>query len=77
MSANYELRKIATTPFESGAMSYSVNASREKNGNETIGRLDTLISIMRVLATSGKEIHVSIGEREFIRLLRDMGVVFA
>lgn len=76
-NATNELRKIATTPFESGAMSYSVNASREKNGNETIGRLDTLISIMRVLATSGKEIHVSIGEREFIRLLRDMGVVFA
>lgn len=76
-NATNELRKIATTPFKSGAMSYSVNASREKNGNETIGRLDTLISIMRVLATSGKEIHVSIGEREFIRLLRDMGVVFA
>jgi len=70
------LKQMATNPFSAVDMSYSFDGGRGQYNDDAIGRLDILIDILKVIASSGKELHVSIGGREFIRLLRDLGVVF-
>lgn len=75
-AATDELKQMTTNPFSAVDMLYSVNDGRGQYNDDAIRRLDTLIDILKVIAGSGQELHVSIGDREFIRILRDMGVVF-
>ena len=58
-------------------MSYAVNSNLESESGAS-GKLDEVIAILKaLLVNSDREISVTISEREFLRLLREKGVVFA
>ncbi len=75
-AATNELQKMATKPFKATDMTYSANSGRDKSNSEAVGRLDTLIEIMKVLANSENEMRITIGNRDFVRVLKNCGVVF-
>ena len=79
-SAVTKLRDIATSPFSNANLNYDLqgtaNSSRT-SGNETSSRLDTLIALLRaIIAIIDGKPSGDVSERELIRALRDMGVVF-
>ena len=79
-SAVSKLQDIATSPFTNTNLNYDLqgtaNSSRT-SGNETASRLDTLIALLRaIIAIIGGKPSGDVSERELIRALRDMGVVF-
>ena len=79
-SAVTKLRDIATSPFSNANLNYDLqgtaNSSRT-SGNETSSRLDTLIALLRaIIAIIDGNPSGDVSERELIRALRDMGVVF-
>lgn len=75
-SAVSKLQNIATSPFTNVELSYNMqstaNASKDAN-SETVNRLDILIALLRAIINKDGG---SFSERELIRLLRDLGVVF-
>lgn len=79
-SAVSKLQDIATSPFTNTNLNYDLqgtaNSSRT-SGNETASRLDTLIALLRaIIAIIDGKPSGDVSERELIRALRDMGVVF-
>ena len=79
-SAVSELQDIATSPFTNTNLNYDLHGaanSSRTSGNETASRLDTLIALLRAIIEiiDGKP-SGDVSERELIRALRDMGVVF-
>ena len=79
-SAVSKLQDIATSPFSNANLNYDLqgtaNSSRT-SGNETSSRLDTLIALLRaIIAIIDGKPSGDVSERELIRALRDMGVVF-
>lgn len=81
-SAVSRLQDIATSPFSNASsLNYDLqgaaNVSRTSD-SETSSRLDTLIALLRAIIAiiDGKDGGDVVGERELIRALRDMGVVF-
>ena len=79
-SAVTKLQDIATSPFSNANLNYDLqgtaNSSRT-SGNETASRLDTLIALLRaIIAIIDGKPSGDVSERELIRALRDMGVVF-
>ena len=79
-SAVTKLQDIATSPFSNANLNYDLqgtaNSSRTSE-NETSSRLDTLIALLRaIIAIMDGKPSGDVSERELIRALRDMGVVF-
>ena len=74
--ASEMLEEMAMNPFSKSNMSYAVNGNLESESGAS-GKLDEVIEILKALANSNREISVTISEREFLRLLREKGVVFA
>lgn len=74
--ASEMLEEMAMNPFSKSNMSYAVNSNLESESGAS-GKLDEVIEILKALANSNREISVTISEREFLRLLREKGVVFA
>lgn len=74
--ASEMLKEMAMNPFSKSNMSYAVNSNLESESGAS-GKLDEVIAILKALANSDREISVTISEREFLRLLREKGVVFA
>ena len=79
-SAVSKLQDIATSPFSNANLNYDLqgtaNSSRT-SGIETASRLDTLIALLRaIIAIIDGKPSGDVSERELIRALRDMGVVF-
>lgn len=74
--ASEMLKEMAMNPFSKSSMSYAVNSNLESESGAS-GKLDEVIAILKALANSDREISVTISEREFLRLLREKGVVFA
>ena len=81
-SAVSRLQDIATSPFSNASsLNYDLqgaaNVSRTSD-SETSSRLDTLIALLRAIIAiiDGKDGGDVVSERELIRALRDMGVVF-
>lgn len=81
-SAVSKLQDIATSPFSNASsLNYDLqgaaNVSRTSD-SETSSRLDTLIALLRAIIAiiDGKDGGDVVSERELIRALRDMGVVF-
>lgn len=79
-SAVTKLQDIATSPFSNANLNYDLqgtaNSSRTSE-NETSSRLDTLIALLRaIIAIIDGKPSGDVSERELIRALRDMGVVF-
>ena len=79
-SAVTKLQDIATSPFSNANLNYDLqgtaNSSRASE-NETSSRLDTLIALLRaIIAIIDGKPSGDVSERELIRALRDMGVVF-
>ena len=58
-------------------MNGNVKATRNNNNDGILNRLDTLISMLEVIAENGKEITLVINKRAAGRKLKEMGVVFA
>lgn len=81
-SAVSRLQDITTSPFSNASsLNYDLqgaaNVSRTSD-SETSSRLDTLIALLRAIIAiiDGKDGGDIVSERELIRSLRDMGVVF-
>lgn len=71
------LQEMAQAPFYADA-SYKLGSGSGSGADSgTADRLDTLIALTRASLNAGQTVKVQIGEREFIRTLRDMGVSFA
>ena len=67
-----------TSPFESG-MKFNVDgtyASGAMWSDGVIQKLNAIISILYAMINSKEEIVINLGQREVIRALREMGVVF-
>lgn len=79
-SAVSKLQDIATSPFTNTNLNYDLQGtanSSKTSGNETTSRLDTLIALLRaIIAIIDGKPSGDVSERELIRALRDMGVVF-
>lgn len=77
-SAVDKIRAVAMSPFANASLSYDMqsteNVSRDAD-QETVNRLDILIALLRAILNGRNDGTFS--ERELIRTLRDMGVVFA
>ena len=77
-SAVDQIRAVAMSPFANASLSYDMqgttNVSRDAD-QETVNRLDILITLLRAIL-NGRDSGM-FSERELIRTLRDMGVVFA
>lgn len=58
-------------------MGYTVSGDSSGNSGEAVNRLDTLITLLRVLIENRQNGNETLSNRELIRALRDMGVVFA
>lgn len=79
-SAVSKLQDIATSPFTNTNLNYDLQGTANSSrisGNETASRLDTLIALLRaIIAIIDGKPSGDVSERELIRALRDMGVVF-
>lgn len=77
-SAVDQIRAAAMSPFANASLSYDMqgttNVSRDAD-QETVNRLDILIALLRAILNGRNDGTFS--ERELVRALRDMGVVFA
>ena len=77
-SAVLKLQDAATSPFTNASLNYDIQgtafASRDAD-KETVNRLDVLIALLRAIL-NGRD-GGDFSERELIRALRDLGVVFA
>lgn len=76
-SAVEKLRSIAMSPFANASMNYetrSIASISQDSEKETVSRLDVLIALLKAIM-NGQE-NATFSERELIRALRDMGVVF-
>lgn len=70
-----ELRRMSMNPFENTSLNYNADSIADDTEKETVNRLDVLIALVRAIISSKESGYFS--ERELIRALRDMGVVFA
>ena len=70
-----ELRRMSMNPFENASLNYNADSIADDTDKETVNRLDVLIALVRAIISSKESGYFS--ERELIRALRDMGVVFA
>lgn len=78
-SAVTKLQDIATSPFSNASLNYELQGAAKTSGTgqETADRLDTLIALLKmILAIIGDKDDDNPSERELIRALRDLGVVF-
>ena len=77
-SAADSLRNIVTSPFADVNSIYDLEGMESRESNkETSNRLDTLIALLRAIVTIiDEKDNGSVSERELLRILRDMGVVF-
>ena len=78
-SAVTKLQDIATSPFSNASLNYELQGAAKASGTDqgTADRLDTLIALLKmILAIIGDNDGGNPGERELIRALRDLGVVF-
>lgn len=78
-SAVSKLQDIATSPFSNASLNYELQGAAKASGTgqETADRLDTLIALLKmILAIIGDKDDGNPSERELIRALRDLGVVF-
>ncbi len=78
-SAVTKLQDIATSPFSNASLSYNLQGTAKASGTDqgTADRLDTLIALLKmILAVIGDKDDDNPSERELIRALRDLGVVF-
>lgn len=77
-SAADSLRNIVTSPFADVNSIYDLEGMESRESNkETSNRLDTLIALLRAVVTIiDEKDNGSVSERELLRTLRDMGVVF-
>lgn len=77
-SAADSLRNIVTSPFADVNSIYDLEGMESRESNkETSNRLDTLIALLRAIVTIiDEKDNGSVSERELLRTLRDMGVVF-
>ncbi|MCF2555747.1 phage tail protein [Faecalicatena contorta] len=73
--ASNELKKMTMNPFEISDLSYRVTGDVSNDNAGALERLDVLISLLRIIVN--KDTTVTLNNREVIRILRDMGVVFA
>ena len=77
-SAVDQIRAVAMSPFANASLNYDMqgttNVSRDAD-QETVNRLDILIALLRAILNGRNDGTFS--ERELVRALRDMGVVFA
>ncbi len=78
-SAVTKLQDIATSPFSNASLNYELQGAAKASGTDqgTADRLDTLIALLKmILAAIGDKDDDNPSERELIRTLRDLGVVF-
>ncbi len=77
-SAADSLRNIVTSPFADVNSIYDLEGMESRESNkETSNRLDTLIALLRaIVAIIDEKDGGKVSERELLRTLRDMGVVF-
>ena len=78
-SAVTKLQDIATSPFSNASLNYELQGATKASGTDqgTADRLDTLIALLKmILAVIGDKDDDNPSERELIRALRDLGVVF-
>ncbi len=78
-SAVTKLQDIATSPFSNASLNYELQGAAKASGTDqgTADRLDTLIALLKmILAVIGDKDDDNPSERELIRALRDLGVVF-
>lgn len=78
-SAVTKLQDIATSPFSNASLNYELQGAAKASGTDqgTADRLDTLIALLKmILAVIGDKDDDNPSERELIRTLRDLGVVF-
>ena len=78
-SAVTKLQEIATSPFSNASLNYELQGAAKASGTDqgTADRLDTLIALLKlILAVIGDKDDDNPSERELIRALRDLGVVF-
>lgn len=78
-SAVTKLQDIATSPFSNASLNYELQGVAKASGTDqgTADRLDTLIALLKmILAVIGDKDDDNPSERELIRTLRDLGVVF-
>ena len=78
-SAVTKLQDIATSPFSNASLNYELQGAAKASGTDqgTVDRLDTLIALLKmILAVIGDKDDDNPSERELIRTLRDLGVVF-
>lgn len=78
-SAVTKLQDIATSPFSNASLNYELQGAAKASGADqgTADRLDTLIALLKmILAVIGDKDDDNPSERELIRALRDLGVVF-
>lgn len=76
-AAANKLTEMASSPFSEMKMGYTVSGDSSGNSGEAVNRLDTLIALLRVLIENRQNGNETLSNRELIRALRDMGVVFA
>lgn len=76
-AAANKLTEMASSPFSEMKMGYTVSGDSSGNSGEAVNRLDTLITLLRVLIENRQNGNETLSNRELIRALRDMGVVFA
>lgn len=73
--ASNELKKMTMNPFKISDLSYRVTGDVSNDNAGALERLDVLISLLRIIVN--KDTTVTLNNREVIRILRDLGVVFA
>ena len=76
-SAVSKLQDAATSPFTNASMEYEMqrNVNADSTEKETVSRLDTLIALLKIIIEGRDDGDIT--ERDIIRALRELGVVFA
>lgn len=76
-SAVSKLQDAATSPFTNASMEYEMqrNVNADSTEKETVSRLDTLIALLKNIIEGRDDGDIT--ERDIIRALRELGVVFA
>ena len=76
-SAVSKLQDVATSPFTNASMEYEMqrNVNADSTEKETVSRLDTLIALLKIIIEGRDDGDIT--ERDIIRALRELGVVFA
>lgn len=72
-----ELTKATTTPFSAAHMTHSWSGGGKDGRNqEILEQLNILIALVKMLLSKKAEISLTLRERELIRVLKELGVVF-